>query len=227
MRTASCCLVFFIRDCIRFCTNPVSALCRTAFSRRRGRFAFSQSSMRFAPGRPTRMKNNSTVSRPRSGQPGATSGVGLQPAVLPSLAPGRQQQINRRFKCTVFRRRAFVFLRPLMPRGHRLCRTPHAGGALSFLCDQESKQRSRRECDSPLQTPVGSGNRTFPGLQPLSVFRYQCKKSGVLVNRTFLCNGAQPAGNGNELCERAGLRCGRLRPARPKGRKACLDYLTV
>ena len=203
MRTASCCLVFFIRDCIRFCTNPVSALCRTAFSRRRGRFAFSQSSMRFAPGRPTRMKNNSTVNllfparsqrgQDRRLQPYAGGGSGLTAT----------RTINRRFKCTVFRRRAFVFLRPLMPRGHRLCRTPHAGGALTFLRDQKSKQKSRRECDSSLQTPVGSGNRTFPGLQPLSVFRYQCKKSGVLVNSTFLCNGAQPAGNGNELCERA------------------------
>ena len=71
-----------------------------------------------------------------------------------------------------------------MPRGHRLCRTPHAGGALAFLCDQESKQRSRRECDSPFPTNVGTENRTFPGLQFLPVLRHQCKKSGVLVNRT-------------------------------------------
>ena len=227
MRTASCCLVFFIRDCIRFCTNPVSALCRTAFSRRRGRFAFSQSSMRFAPGRPTRMKNNSTVNLlfPARSQRGQDRR--LQPYAGGGSGLAATRTINRRFKCTVFRRRAFVFLRPLMPRGHRLCRTPHAGGALAFLCDQESKQRSRRECDSPFPTNVGTENRTCPGLQFLPVLRHQCKKSGVLVNRTFLCNGAQPAGNGNELCERAGLRCGRLRPARPKGRKACLDYLTV
>ena len=82
----------------------------------------------------------------------------------------------------------------------------HAAGALAFLRDQEPsnaaraeaacglclasarktvgqrKQRSRRECDSPLPTPVGTENRTFPGQQPLPVLRYQCKKSEVLLN---------------------------------------------
>ena len=52
----------------------------------------------------------------------------------------------------------------------RFLRTPHAGGALSFLGDQERKQRSRRECDSPFPTSVGTENRTFPGLQPILVF---------------------------------------------------------
>ena len=32
--------------------------------------------------------NNCTIIYPRSGQPGATPGEGLQPAVAPSLAPG-------------------------------------------------------------------------------------------------------------------------------------------
>ena len=35
-----------------------------------------------------------TVNCPRSGQPGATPGAGLQPAVLPSLAPGFNLQIK-------------------------------------------------------------------------------------------------------------------------------------
>ena len=45
-----------------------------------------------------------------------------------------------------------------------------------FFARPKSKQKSRRECDSPLPTPVGPGNRTFPGQQPLPVLRYQCKK---------------------------------------------------
>ena len=80
-----------------------------------------------------------------------------------------------RFNCTVvFRRRAFVFSSPA-----------HAAGALTFLRDQKSKQKSRRECDSPFPTSVGSENRTFPEQQSLLVLRYQSKKSGVLVNRRF------------------------------------------
>ena len=226
MRTASCCLVFFIRDCIRFCTNPVSALCRTAFSRRRGRFAFSQSSMRFAPGRPTRMKNNSTVSRPRSGQPGATPGVGLQPAVLPSLAPGRQQQINR----TVYKySRLFTCCRSRVNLPAWECAIFRSDGSrergiafpatslLAFLVAQESK------CPAGMRRPEKP--RSSQHKREKKHKRPSAKDS--TFKPTFLCNGAQPAGNGDELCERAGLRCGRLRPARPKGRKACLDYLTV
>ncbi len=76
-----------------------------------------------------------------------------------------------------------MFLLPLMLRGPRFLRTPHAGGALAFLCDQESKQRSRRECDSPFPTPVGTENRTFPGRQ-IYPAATPGKKSGVLVNRT-------------------------------------------
>ncbi len=67
--------------------------------------------------------------------------------------------------------------------GHRLCRTPYADGASPFLNDPKRRQKSRWECDSPLPTPVGMENRTFPGQQPRPVLRYQCKKPGVLLNR--------------------------------------------
>ena len=72
-----------------------------------------------------------------------------------------------------FADRRLFFLCPLVPRGYRLSRTPHAGGALTFLRDQKSKQKSRRECDSPFPTPVGTENRTFPDQQPLPVLRLQ------------------------------------------------------
>ena len=78
----------------------------------------------------------------------------------------------------------------------RLCRggtgfsgTPHAGGAFTFLSDQKSKQRSRRKCDSPFPTPVGTENRTFPGRQSLPVLRYQCKKPGVFLNLRLFRTG--------------------------------------
>ena len=60
------------------------------------------------------------------------------------------------------------FSSPAYTAGHRFLQTPHAGRALSFLGDQERKQRSRRECDSPFPTSVGTENRTCPGRQPLS-----------------------------------------------------------
>ncbi|SUE33362.1 Uncharacterised protein [Rikenella microfusus] len=129
-----------------------------------------------------------------------------------------------------------------MPRGHRLLRTPHAGGALALLpsasslrlghsckpdgsrllcrlCGQESKQRTRWECDSPFPTPVGLGNRTFPGYQPLSYFGYKVRRwkkeflnlrlitmfslsqagatPGVGLQRRGACCG--PAGSGRQL----------------------------
>ena len=59
------------------------------------------------------------------------------------------------------------FSSPAYTAGHRFLQTPHAGRALSFLGDQERKQRSRRECDSPFPTSVGTENRTCPGRQPL------------------------------------------------------------
>ncbi len=104
-------------------------------------------------------------------QAGATPGEGLQLAKLvwPSLAPGRIKTV--RFKCTVFRRRAFVF-----------SLSAHAAGALSFLGDQERKQRSRRECDSPLPTTVETENRTFPGQQPLSVLRHLVRNREYILN---------------------------------------------
>ncbi len=43
--------------------------------------------------------------------------------------------------------------------------------ASPFLRDQKRRQKSRRECDSPFQTPVGTENRTFPGWQPLPTKR--------------------------------------------------------
>ena len=75
----------------------------------------------------------------------------------------------------VCRRRAFVLSSPA-----------HAAEALSFLRDQERKQRSRRECDSPLPTDVGSGNRTFPGQQPLPVLRYQVSNREYFLNLRFI-----------------------------------------
>ena len=57
---------------------------------------------------------------------------------------------------------------------------PDGSRLLRRLRDQKSKQKSRRECDSPFPTPVGSENRTFPGQQSLPVLRHQCKKPGVL-----------------------------------------------
>ncbi len=96
--------------------------------------------------------------------------------------------LNRRFNCNVCCRRAFVLSSPA-----------HVAEALAFLNGQEPsnaaraeaacglclasarktvgqrKQRTRRECDSPLPTPVGTENRTFPGRQPLPVLRYQGK----------------------------------------------------
>ena len=44
-----------------------------------------------------RINKKPTVNCPRSGQPGATPGAGLQPAVLPSLAPGFNLQIKSTF----------------------------------------------------------------------------------------------------------------------------------
>ncbi len=176
-----------------------------------------------------------------------------------------------------------------MPRGHRLLRTPHAGGALALLpsasslrlghsckpdgsrllrrlcgqepsnaaraeaacglylasarnrrrnrmpsclhgrlrCQEEAdrqhvgqrKQRTRWECDSPFPTPVGLGNRTFPGYQPLSYFGYKVRRwkkeflnlrlitmfslsqagatPGVGLQRRGACCG--PAGSGRQL----------------------------
>ncbi len=118
----------------------------------------------------------------------------------------------------ICRRRAFVFLRPFMLRRHLLFYTPHAGGALFFLCDRERKQRSRRECDSPLPTPVGTENRTFPGLQPLSVLRYKVKRRKYfLILWLFFIRVGRP-GDRTERARGTGLPRGR-RPARPLTRK--------
>ena len=61
---------------------------------------------------------------------------------------------------------------------------PDGSRLLRRLRDQKSKQKSRRECDSLFSTDVEPGNRTFPGLQPLPVLRYQCKKPEVLFKPT-------------------------------------------
>ncbi|WP_417153265.1 hypothetical protein, partial [Rikenella microfusus] len=47
---------------------------------------------------------------------------------------------------------------------------PDGARLLRRLRDQKSKQKSRRECDSPFPTHVGSENRTFPGQQILPSF---------------------------------------------------------
>ena len=91
--------------------------------------------------------------------------------------------LNRRFNCNVCCRRAFVLSSPA-----------HAAGALFFLRDQERKQRSRRECDSPLPTPVGSGNRTFPGRQPLPALRHPVRGREYFIIAMFSLSqaGATP-----------------------------------
>ena len=94
-------------------------------------------------------------------------------------------KLKVRFKCTVCCRRAFVLALPAHAAGHRLLRTPHAGGAFTFLptvsswrlshsckpdgsrllrrlCDQKSKQKSRRECDFPVGCPTASPLAEIP-----------------------------------------------------------------
>ena len=48
------------------------------------------------------------------------------------------------------------------------------------------RQKTRRECDSPLPTDVGSGNRTFPGEQSLPVLRYQVSNREYFLNLRFI-----------------------------------------
>ena len=72
---------------------------------------------------------------------------------------------------------------------------PDGSRLLRRLRDQKSKQKSRRECDSLFSTDVEPGNRTFPGLQPLPVLRYQCKKPGVFFKPTvFIGRIERPVG---------------------------------
>ena len=100
---------------------------------------------------------------------------------------------------------------------------PDGSRLLRRLRDQERKQRSLRECDSPLLIPVGSGNRTFPGRQPLPVLR-TCKKPGVLFKPTVIHKIRTPGSGRNfrRVKRRiAGLPRGR-RPARPLTRKLIL-----
>ena len=52
------------------------------------------------------------------------------------------------------------FLRPLMPRGHRLSRTPHAGGALTFLPTINFKAGASVDC---LQAYAGGGSGLTKG----------------------------------------------------------------
>ena len=112
----------------------------------------------------------------------------------------------------VFRRQALVLSSPAHAAGHRLLRTPHAGGALTFLRDQKSKQKSRRECDYPFPTPVGTENRTFPDQQPLPVLRLQGRSREyfliVQLKTSFRASGraaASRSGGPVPLGTRAGL----------------------
>ena len=124
----------------------------------------------------------------------------IHSALRPESRKAYPCHLTVRFNCTVVcRRRAFVFSAPA-----------RAAGALSFLGDQERKQRSRRECDSPLPAPVGSGNRTFPGQQSPPLFRYQYKKPEVFLNLRLRINfrvsgqaGATP-GEGLQLAKLVG-----------------------
>ncbi len=80
---------------------------------------------------------------------------------------GERQAIKPTVKLYLSVANGRLFFVPLLPRRHRLLRPPHAGGASPFLRDQKRRQKSRRECDSPFSTPVGTENRTFPGREPL------------------------------------------------------------
>ena len=118
--------------------------------------------------------------------------------------------INRRFNRNVSHRQAFVLSSPA-----------HAAEALSFLRDQKSKQKSRRECDSPLPTPVGPGNRIFPGRR-FCLMNKQTKTGDIkkqlperfvpAVAASILRSG--PTGKKN----RAGLACFSSWVPRPCGR---------
>ena len=113
----------------------------------------------------------------------------------------------------------------------RFLRTPHAGEALSFLGDQERKQRSRRECDSPLSTNVGTENRTFPGRQLLPEVR-EDKTQGCNPPPKWVAIPASSCASGRTagisrvvtarlVCPAApGLPWGGVRPARPDGRNS-------
>ena len=77
-----------------------------------------------------------------------------------------------------------------------------------------------------------SGGGRGPKYTENRVCIYYRVKSYMLTkyfNRTILCNGSQPAGDAPiaPAIGVAGLRCGRLRPARPKGRKVSPSHLTV
>ena len=77
-----------------------------------------------------------------------------------------------------------------------------------------------------------SGGGRGPKYTENRVCIYYRVKSYMLTkyfNRTILCNGSQPAGDAPiaPAIGVAGLRCGRLRPARPKGRKVNPCHLTV
>ena len=77
-----------------------------------------------------------------------------------------------------------------------------------------------------------SGGGRGPKYTENRVCIYYRVKSYMLTkyfNRTILCNGSQPAGDAPiaGAIGIAGLRCGRLRPARPKGRKVNPCHLTV
>ncbi|SUE35020.1 Uncharacterised protein [Rikenella microfusus] len=60
--------------------------------------------------------------------------------------------------------------------GHRFLRTPYAGETSPFSSDQKRRQKTRRECDSPLPTSVGTEKHTCPGYQPLSYFGYKVRR---------------------------------------------------
>ena len=85
------------------------------------------------------------INRPRSGQPGATPGEGLQPAVAPPLAPGFNLQIKSTIKNQFPRQRAGRTPPP------RETRNPRKLGAVSWASDPNEKLTGR--LDTPYIGP--------------------------------------------------------------------------
>ena len=69
---------------------------------------------------------------------------------------------------------------------HRLLRTPHAGGAPSFLGEQKRRQKTRRECDSPfLPASRRNGKSHIPGSAAFTRELSAREKAGDLIVRFF------------------------------------------
>ena len=126
--------------------------------------------------------------------------------------------INPRFNCHVFRRRAFVFLRSLVPRRHRLLRTPHAGGHLLFCATKKGDKKVAGNAipRSRLPSERKIAHSRVGSLYPLN------ERGKEILNRTVIFHSGRTPGSGRNFRrikrQIAGLPRGR-RPARPLTRK--------